>query len=549
CTDTPAQAASTYPPKANTKNPRLVPRRGPFQPPALSDRHFRHRYSQRCCYTFAVIRIGFVAVGDVANHDMALHPVHGPRRVLEQTLLLVCRHQTEQVARLGEVVVIFLAVIVTGCRTFQRHRRLAEIGLLLPFAISIRLVMQAAALVAIDPHGTIAVIAVDRATGRVYRDLVVVHTQTVALRIAVGEQTPLQHAIRREADAGHHVGRGEGSLLHILEVVVRIAVELHVAHLDQRVVLLRPDLGQIERMKAIGSSLFLGHDLHVHGPAREVTVLDRLVQVPLRAFAVIGHDGGCFRVGQILDALLGLEVELDPVALLVGTDEAVGVRTEQVHMTVACGNTPVTHHVGDLVQRFGQAGPEVPVVVGTAHVGARVAFYRVVQVREFQRIAEEEDRGVVAHQVPVTLLGVELQGCTTDVTLGIGRATFTGDGGEAGEHRGLLPDFGEDPGLGVFADVVGNNKLTKRTGALGVHTTLGNHFAVEVSQLFQEPYVLQQHGAALAGGHYVLVLGYWRAGYCSESWLVGHIARSWSIRSPTVSEPVACGDNKRNMQI
>ena len=159
------------------------------------------------------------------------------------------------------------------------------------------------------------------------------------------------------------------------------------------------------------------------------------------------------------------------------------------------------------------------------------------------------DRGIPAGYRHMPLFGVDLQGCTTEVTLGIGRATFTGDGGEAGEHRGLLPDFGEDPSLGVFADVVGNNKLTKRTGALGVHTTLGNHFAVEVSQLFQEPYVLQQHGAALAGGHYVLVLGYWRAGYCSESWLVGHIALSWSIRSPTVSEPVACEDNKRNMQI
>src|SRR5690554_2291050 len=159
------------------KNPRLIPRRGLFPAPSpLSDWYFGHRNAQSFCHTLAIGRIGFVAVGDVANHDMALHPVHGPRRVLEQTLLLVCRHQTEQVSRLGDVVVIFLAVIVTGCRTFQRHRRLAEIGLLLPFAISIRLVMQAAALVAVNPHGTIAVIAVDRATGRVYRDLVVVHT-------------------------------------------------------------------------------------------------------------------------------------------------------------------------------------------------------------------------------------------------------------------------------------------------------------------------------------------------------------------------------------
>src|SRR5690606_42063348 len=93
---------------------------------------------------------------------MTLHTVHGPCRVLEQTLLLVCRHQAEQVARLGEVVVILLAVIVTCCRTFKRHRRLAEIGLLLPLAVGVRLVVQAAALVAVGTPGTVTVVAVYR---------------------------------------------------------------------------------------------------------------------------------------------------------------------------------------------------------------------------------------------------------------------------------------------------------------------------------------------------------------------------------------------------
>src|SRR5690554_7133902 len=273
------------------KNPRLIPRRGLFPAPSpLSDWYFGHRNAQSFCHTLAIGRISLVAVGDVTNHDVALHTVHRPSRIVEQPLLRVCRHQSEQIARLGEVVRILGPIVITGGGTLQRHRRLAEIGLLLPFAISIRLVMQAAALVAVNPHGTIAVIAVDRATGRVYRDLVVVHTQTVALGVTVGEQTTLQHAIRREADAGDHVGRGEGSLLHILEVVVRIAVELHVAHLDQGVVLLRPDLGQIERMEAIVGSLFRSEERRVHGPAREVTVLDRLVQVPLKIGRASGRE-------------------------------------------------------------------------------------------------------------------------------------------------------------------------------------------------------------------------------------------------------------------
>src|SRR5690606_19218506 len=188
-------------------------------PSPLSDWYFGHRNAQSFCHTLAIGRISPVAVGDVTNHDVALHTVHRPSRIVEQPLLRVWRHQSEQIARLGEVVRILGSIVITGGGTLQRHGRLAEVRLLLPLAVGVRLVMQAAALVAIDPHGTIAVIAVDRATGRVHRDLVVVHTQTVALRIAVGEQTPLQHAIRREADAGHHVGRSEGGLLHILEVV------------------------------------------------------------------------------------------------------------------------------------------------------------------------------------------------------------------------------------------------------------------------------------------------------------------------------------------
>ena len=61
----------------------------------------------------------------------------------------------------------------------------------------------------------------------------------------------------------------------------------------------------------------------------------------------------------------------------------------------------------------------------------------MVEVGELQRVAEEEDRRVVADDVPVALLGVELHREATDVALGVGRATLTGDGREAGEHLGL----------------------------------------------------------------------------------------------------------------
>src|SRR5690606_36722383 len=109
----------------------------------------------------------------------------------------------------------------------------------------------------------------------------------------------------------------------------------------------------------------------------------------------------------------------------------------------------------DLMQCLGQNGPEVPVIVGAAHDGARDAFDGVVEVGKLQRVAEEEHRRVVADHVPVALLGVELQSKTADVALRVRRTPLTGDGGEAGE-QGSAPAYpGEQRGLGVPGDVMG----------------------------------------------------------------------------------------------
>ena len=72
----------------------------------------------------------------------------------------------------------------------------------------------------------------------------------------------------------------------------------------------------------------------------------------------------------------------------------------------------------------GSEAPEVPVVEGAAQVGARVPFHGVVEVGEFQRVAQEEDRRVVAHEIPVALFGVELHGEAADVALGVGGAAL-----------------------------------------------------------------------------------------------------------------------------
>ena len=169
------------------------------------------------------------------------------------------------------------------------------------------------------------------------------------------------------------------------------------------------------------------------------------------AFPVLADDRCGLFVGQVFDPLLGFEVKLDPVPFAFCVDKTEGMAAETVHMTVGSRNAAVAHDNGDLVQRLGQRGPEVPVVAGAAHVGAGVPLDSVVEVGELERIAQEEYGRVVTHQVPVSLVGIELYCKTPDVTLSVGSATLAGYRGETREEIGLLPHLREYLGQRVMS--------------------------------------------------------------------------------------------------
>src|SRR3546814_8767733 len=66
-------------------------------------------------------------------------------------------------------------------RTFNGQGRFAVVGLLLPFALGIGFVGGNAAMIAVDTHGAIEMIAMERAFGCIDRNLVVIDTQAIAL--------------------------------------------------------------------------------------------------------------------------------------------------------------------------------------------------------------------------------------------------------------------------------------------------------------------------------------------------------------------------------
>ncbi len=73
-----------------------------------------------------------------------------------------------------------------------------------------------------------------------------------------------------------------------------------------------------------------------------------------------------FLVTQTLDPLLSFEMEFDPVAFVISTDQTVGMAAVTVHVPVGERNSPVAHGNGHLMQCLRKQSPEIPVIFGTA---------------------------------------------------------------------------------------------------------------------------------------------------------------------------------------
>jgi hypothetical protein len=154
----------------------------------------------------------------------------------------------------------------------------------------------------------------------------------------------------------------------------------------------------------IGVRILFVHDLDIELPPGKFAPVDGFVKVPLIALTIARDDLSRLSVRQVLNALLRFEGKLHPKSLVLGVDEAVGVAPEPMHMAERLRDSAITHDNGDPVQRLRKVRPEIPVAVRAPHARPRITFDRVVEIRELERIAQEEDRGVVTHKVPVALV-------------------------------------------------------------------------------------------------------------------------------------------------
>ena len=265
----------------------------------------------------------------------------------------------------------------------------------------------------------------------------------------------------------------------------------------------------------------------MHRPARKFSCLDRAKQRRLGGFAVLSDHGFRFAIAVELMSLSGLEMEFDPVALALRVDEGIGMASVPVHVHRRDRQASIRHQDGDLVQTFRGQRPEIPHRRGRAHVGARVAFLRMDEVGKLIGVADEEHRGVVADQVPIAFVSIELQGKTAHIALGVGRAELAGNRRKPRQHvrlgarlQALRP--------GVFRDVVGDRQRTESAQAFGVHGALGNALAVLVRELLDELIILHEKRTTRASGDRVLVVRNRRPGSGGQGSTFAHWISPWS---------------------
>ena len=172
--------------------------------------------------------------------------------------------------------------------------------------------------------------------GTVDWDLIEVSSQPVTVCVVVREEPALQHLVRAGLNAGHQVGRTEGDLLHLSEVVARVPVQRDPPNLYERELSVRPHLGQVEGVEGPGLGLLERHDLDVHGPGGEVALSDGVVKVPDSVVRVsLGLLVSLVTV-EALDALVRLVVELavDCLPLTVHQLEGVGAVSRVVRVRI-----------------------------------------------------------------------------------------------------------------------------------------------------------------------------------------------------------------------
>ena len=164
------------------------------------------------------------------------------------------------------------------------------------------------------------------------------------------------------------------------------------------------------KREALG--LFFGEDLQAQLPLGIGAGLDRLPQVAAMEVGVGPGNLDGLVPHQRMGAGLRVPVELDEVRFALVVDQAVGMHAEALHRAIAARNRAIGHrphqHVGDLGHQRRKVPERVVRRPRLRHGEVRLGLGGVDQVGKLHRVLDEEDRDVVADEIPVAFVRVEL---------------------------------------------------------------------------------------------------------------------------------------------
>ena len=152
-------------------------------------------YAERLGEHATILLVGVMAGTHVALLDKQRYALHLRGCVVAGGFLVVIAHQSPQFAGLGVVIVVILALVIVIHLAMQLHGRLFQLGRFFPFAKTVRLISYCAAEIAVGAHLAIAMIGMEGTLGHIDGYEVIVDTETVTLRVAIGEEPALKHLV------------------------------------------------------------------------------------------------------------------------------------------------------------------------------------------------------------------------------------------------------------------------------------------------------------------------------------------------------------------
>ncbi|AIO69498.1 catalase-2 domain protein [Burkholderia oklahomensis] len=191
-------------------------------------------------------------------------------------------------------------------------------------------------------------------------------------------------------------------------------------------------------------------------------------------------------------------------------DEPERMDAEAFHRPEAARNRAVRHQPLHHVRGLRHERHEIPerVVRGRArrHLVRRLGLHRVDEVRKLDRVLDEKHRHVVADEIVVAFVGVELHREAAHVAHGVRGAARALHRREAHVDGRFLRRILQERGLRVLGHRFVDAEHAVRGRAARVHDPLRNALVIEVSDLLAHDEVFEQRRAARARAQRVLIV-------------------------------------------